>query len=408
MNAFRSRDFGIGLAALALVASLNGRPSEAHKLISSKYTYNDDIFPILRDRCGRCHVPGGVAPMSLMDYKSTYPWAESLKAELVTGHMPPWNLDEGSGAFRNSVTLTAAEVDKILTWASGGTPEGNPLNPPPDMVVKRDWPLGPPDLSIAMPSAHVLSSEQSDATVDFTLPTDTKTDRWLRAVDVLPGTPAIVRSASVWLKAANDASAPVALSPTRLLAAWLPGQQPIVPSLGGFLLPAGSGLILRIHYKKTYKYDGKEIADRSTVGLYFSNQPAETIASISVGAVSGAGSNGPVATSRYTLPEDLTALAFCPDPSLSNARLRISVIDPDGTETSIASLSVRPDWTRRYWFAEPLRLRRGSQIKLEADVDADELLPPAASPIPKQARTATVAASFDVVRHAALDGAVAR
>ena len=35
------------------------RPGEAHKAITSKYTYNDDVFPILRDRCASCHVTGG-------------------------------------------------------------------------------------------------------------------------------------------------------------------------------------------------------------------------------------------------------------------------------------------------------------------------------------------------------------
>ena len=73
------------------------QPGEAHKAITSKYTYNDDVFPILRDRCARCHVAGGVAPMSLMTYDEAFPWAESIRAELVAAHMPPWNADEGFG-----------------------------------------------------------------------------------------------------------------------------------------------------------------------------------------------------------------------------------------------------------------------------------------------------------------------
>ena len=60
---------GICVVAVALAALLGSAPGEAHKLISSKYTYNEDVFPILRDRCGRCHVPDGIAPMSLMTYK---------------------------------------------------------------------------------------------------------------------------------------------------------------------------------------------------------------------------------------------------------------------------------------------------------------------------------------------------
>ena len=38
------------LVALGLVISVE--PGSAHKPITSPYTYNDDVFPILRDRCG--------------------------------------------------------------------------------------------------------------------------------------------------------------------------------------------------------------------------------------------------------------------------------------------------------------------------------------------------------------------
>jgi hypothetical protein len=80
-------------AVLAAIVFVTER-GEAHKPITSKYTYNDDVFPIFRDRCARCHVDHGVAPMSLMTYKDAFPWAESIRAELVAGHMPPWNAEE--------------------------------------------------------------------------------------------------------------------------------------------------------------------------------------------------------------------------------------------------------------------------------------------------------------------------
>src|SRR5215471_16853642 len=109
-----------GLIVAALVFATER--GEAHKPITSKYTYNDDVFPIFRDRCSRCHVPGGVAPMSLMTYEEAFPWAESMRAELVAAHMPPWNAQDGFGQFKHEQLLTAKEVDVILTWATGGNP----------------------------------------------------------------------------------------------------------------------------------------------------------------------------------------------------------------------------------------------------------------------------------------------
>src|SRR6266849_6665483 len=86
---------------LAVIAIATAR-GEAHKPITSPYTYNDEVFPILRDRCSRCHVSGGVAPMSLMTYDEAFPWAESIRAELIAAHMPPWNADDGFGDLKRA------------------------------------------------------------------------------------------------------------------------------------------------------------------------------------------------------------------------------------------------------------------------------------------------------------------
>ena len=84
----------------ALVVAVASSRGEAHKPITSPYTYNEDVFPILRDRCGRCHVAGGVAPKSLMTYKDAFPWGESIRTELMAGHMPPGGTNQPAGAFR--------------------------------------------------------------------------------------------------------------------------------------------------------------------------------------------------------------------------------------------------------------------------------------------------------------------
>ena len=92
MRAFRTI---AGSAVVVSVLAVAVQRGEAHKPITSKYTYNDDVFPILKERCSRCHVPGGVAPMSLMTYEEAFPWAESIRAELVAAHMPPAAADDG-------------------------------------------------------------------------------------------------------------------------------------------------------------------------------------------------------------------------------------------------------------------------------------------------------------------------
>src|SRR5207253_8897618 len=195
----------VNACMVSATMALATRVGDAHKPITSKYTYNDDVFPILRDKCSRCHVDGGVAPMSLMTYELAYPWAESIRAELIASHMPPWNADESVGAFKHVRRLTAKEVDVILTWATGGNPKGQIDQKVPDVPLKNVWALGAPDVTLALPSTVTLDANTNEATEEFTLPTGLTEPRWLRAADLLPGTPTIVRSATTYANGADAA-----------------------------------------------------------------------------------------------------------------------------------------------------------------------------------------------------------
>ena len=120
--------------SVMIVAAERG---EAHRPMPSAYTYNEDVFPILRDRCGSCHVAGGVAPMSLMTFRDALLWGESIRTELVAGHMPPWTVDDATGRFRNAQALSGRELNVLLTWASGGYPMGDAERMPPPVALQQ-------------------------------------------------------------------------------------------------------------------------------------------------------------------------------------------------------------------------------------------------------------------------------
>ncbi len=100
--------------------------TEAHKPITSPFTFSDDVLPIVKARCASCHSPAGVAPMSLLTHADAVPWGESIRVELMAGHMPPWGVESPAGRFRNPQQFSAREMNILLTWASGGTPPGKP------------------------------------------------------------------------------------------------------------------------------------------------------------------------------------------------------------------------------------------------------------------------------------------
>jgi len=208
----------IGVAATIATAAivLSTSRGEAHKPITSPYTYNEDVFPLVRDRCGRCHVSGGVAPMSLMTYEEAYPWAESIRGELIAAHMPPWNADDAFGALKGAHTLSPKELDVVLTWASGGNPPGSLDQKLPAVMLRNDWVLGPPDTAIPL-DEFTLAADKMEDTREFVVK-PAGDARWLRAVDLLPGTPSIVRSAIVFVKTDDQppGSASAAPSPERV------------------------------------------------------------------------------------------------------------------------------------------------------------------------------------------------
>ena len=74
----------------------------AHKPTVTTFTYNKDIYPIFEAKCGSCHRNAGVAPMSLSRTAKRFPWAVSIKNEVLHLAMPPWFVDERFGSFKHS------------------------------------------------------------------------------------------------------------------------------------------------------------------------------------------------------------------------------------------------------------------------------------------------------------------
>src|SRR4030095_12419683 len=60
-------------------------------------TFAKDVAPILQDKCQACHRADSIAPMSLVTYEETRPWARAIKARVVSRQMPPWDFDKTAG-----------------------------------------------------------------------------------------------------------------------------------------------------------------------------------------------------------------------------------------------------------------------------------------------------------------------
>ncbi|HEY0284914.1 MAG TPA: hypothetical protein VGC23_05955 [Vicinamibacterales bacterium] len=268
--------------AVVLLAMVLAPATDAHKGITSKYTYNAEVYPVLLNRCGRCHIDGGVGPMSLLKYEAAFPWAESLRAELLTAYPGvPADLSadlsveaRSANAEAQSATvdphdfvkaahrqILARELDIVLDWATGGTPEGDKAQTPPETSLRIDWASGHPDLVAQMPNRYHMNVTALDATHETALPIPTPSPVTVDRLDLLPGNPAIIRSAVLSLRSPDGT--------TRMLGTWVPRQVPAAIVLKPPVrIDPGSQIVARIQYKKTWKYEGQEMSDLSLVGLY--------------------------------------------------------------------------------------------------------------------------------------------
>lgn len=319
---------------------------DAHKPVTSKYTYTEDVYPIVKEHCGGCHVTGGIAPMSLMTYDEARPWAESIRLELTSGHMPPWYGDPSVAPLRSDHTLSPRDLDVILTWASGGTPQGA-LTKTAGATPRRTWVKGRPDLAIQLPMPVQLPAEKSEDTREFVLREANDRDRTIAFADLLPGNAAIVHDATIFTRLKGSDQ------PSAVISTWIPGETPLAPAAGfGFPWRAGEQLLVRLHYKKNWKLENKPASDRSTVGVYFAKA-----ARVIKGVALQAGQTTPI-------DDAVQALAVRVADAPSDVRVRVDAIRPDGSRAPVAAFVTRAGWDQRYWLARPLELPKGSRLEV--------------------------------------------
>lgn len=122
--------------------------------VAGTVTFNKDVLPVLQAKCQTCHRPGEIAPMSLLTYQGTRPYAQAMKAAILAKKMPPWGADPRYGHFANDPSLTQGEIDTIVKWVDNGAPEGDARYAPPPVQWPEGW-RSKPDVVVSLPAIPV-------------------------------------------------------------------------------------------------------------------------------------------------------------------------------------------------------------------------------------------------------------
>jgi len=178
--------------SLALVITCATVPTNARQAGTSpaQITFTKDVAPIFERSCQVCHRPGSIAPMSLLTYDETRPWARSIKQKVLAREMPPWFIDKNVGVqhFSNDRSLTDDEIATILTWVDAGAPQGNPADMPPSRHFPdaETWQIGKPDLIVTLPKDLLVAAKGPDQWPDILVDAGLTEDRYIQGVQIIP------------------------------------------------------------------------------------------------------------------------------------------------------------------------------------------------------------------------------
>jgi len=155
---------------------------------------------------------------------------------------------------------------------------------------------------------------------------------------------------------------------------WAPGSvYRFLPQGTGYLLPKGADVVLQVHYHR----DGKPETDRTKIGLYFAKKPVEHPYQTLVLAPKNAlflnipaGKEDHKIEGSFYLHSDCTMHSAMPHMHLIGKSVAISMTPPGGTKTTLVGIDAWDyNWQETYWFKEPLKLKAGTKIEIEALFD---------------------------------------
>jgi hypothetical protein len=285
-------------------------------------------------------------------------WAQAIREMLVSQAMPPYFTDPTGPAVHGARAMSAHDLDVVVTWASGGAPEGDPAKRPTIAEPqRRTWPHGQPDLVLRMPTPHEVGEKVAQETLTFTIPSGVTSAKWVKAVDLLPGTPDMVREARIGI-----VDGPV-------LRVWEPGEDVAETPRGtAFQLSPGASIRLDIFYKKSWRDEQQAKTDQSSVGLYFTDRPSggRGIEALALDGPKNADDRPISFTHDVTAPARV--LAIRPELDRPYGSLAIMAVETSGRRVPLLKLHrPRREWPRQYWLIEPIDLTAGTRIEVTAD-----------------------------------------
>ena len=341
------------IAAVAASAAVAAGSAAAQ---DAEVVFTKDVAPILQRSCQVCHRENNMAPMSLMTYEESRPWARAIRNKVAAREMPPWHIDKKVGiqSFKEDRSLSDAEIATIVAWVDGGAPRGNPadLPPPVEFPDFGAWTIEP-DVIVTSPP-HTVPAESGDWWGHYIVPSGVTEDRYIQAIQARAGDLRVVHHALTY--AVTDPNPPPDDSSNDFfLNEYAVGKNADrYPEGTGKLFPANAQVRFSFHYHSV----GEEVVDQSELGLKFYPQgyePDHVLWSRQLGLAgeldipAGQVTRHDGYTKMY-LPGKLTG--FQPHMHFLGKRQCLELIYPDATTEMVSCANFDFNWHIVYNYAD--------------------------------------------------------
>jgi len=342
-------------------------------------------------------------------YEQASPWSVLMADDAQAGLMPPWHaistdVCQPPLPFKHDARLTVEETTMLRDWADLGAPEGDPM-------LAAQLP-DPPQLDLPNPTqtslmASPVTVEADGKSLDFfnclSIDPGNQSDVFLDGIQLVVGNRSVLHHVLIYVDqnaesaawsggVKTDCGGGTGINgPAQLISAWIPGGLPMqTPENVGIGLPAGSRLILNVHYHATG--NGPEIDDSTGLALRWQETAPEYT---SIFKLLGNPGDGDSLTGPMMIPagatEHIEEFAWevsdngQPFPDTVEARLwaaanhmhkigvdmRAWVVDRDsGDETCLLQTPTWDfEWQRIYEYDAPItsavRIKAGDTIRLQ-------------------------------------------
>ncbi|HEY5691990.1 MAG TPA: hypothetical protein VIS49_11075 [Cyclobacteriaceae bacterium] len=351
-------------------------------------TYYQLIEPIIINNCASCHKPGGIGPFSLQSYNEVSAKGNFIAHVTKTKYMPPWKADPTFQHFRNERLLKQEEIQLIQQWVKDGMPKGKKSKRKLDLAPSAES-ASKPDLSVSMQKPFTIPDKSIEEFRFFSIPTNLNEDKYVSAIEFIPGNRRQVHHSRIMTDTTNDIRAIDGMSELdprvkqfqktplvdEFLYGWVPGNDNIFfPPGSGKLLYKDTDLILNMHYSPS----SIKQEDQSTINFFFSDVKVERIVQTltlrEVDIVNQPfyifAETTPTFFINYRVPKDMSIISVLPHMHFIGKNFKATAETPTGESIPLIRINEWDfNWQMTYQYEKLIKIPAGSYIRVEAQYD---------------------------------------